>query len=339
MENPYISIVIISYNGEKYIDRCISSALKQDYDNYEVVFIDDGSTDNTLKKVQQYQDNRLKWYTKKNGGIISARKEGVKNSKGEYILFVDGDDYINSDMVTSFVKCLASDNSYKWDIVITDFYKQNTRGDIERTRNSKGYGRFLGDEYFRLIMEDDFKHFMFAKLYRRKFILDAGYLDYPNINMAEDLLTNSQLGVFKPNVLYCNASNYYYQYNDNSMSRAENPKILEQGSTLGYIDQFLKSHNALTKESTDLLQYQWFYYAVDYLYKNWSNSFKKDLINLCRPHLEEYKLNKYYIKHKSNYKRAQKIILDIYLHYSLFTPILSKLLFNVSKIKQSFNHD
>lgn len=339
MKNPFITVVIISYNGEKFIDRCINSALNQDYDNYEVIFVDDGSTDNTLKRVQSYQDDKLVWYTKKNGGIISARKEGVRHANGEYILFVDGDDYINSDMLASFTNCLKFDNSYEWDIVVTDFYMQNSKGEIKREKNIKEYGSYHGNEYFRLIMEDDFRHFMFAKLYRRQFIIEAGYLDYPDINMAEDLLTNSQLGVFKPNVLYCDAINYYYQYNDNSMSRVENPKVLEQAATLDYIYQFLKNNNALTYENAELLQYQWFYYAVDYLDKNWSNSFKKKLINLCRTHLEGYKTNKYYIKHASGFGRAQKLILDLYMNYNLLTPALSKALFDISRIKQGSHND
>jgi glycosyltransferase involved in cell wall biosynthesis len=96
-----ISVVIPCYNGEKYIARAIRSVLDQCYDNdlYEVIVVNDGSNDNTSKILDYYSD-RVKIITnEKNFGLAYSRNEGIRNSKGRYILCVDADDYIHRDLL------------------------------------------------------------------------------------------------------------------------------------------------------------------------------------------------------------------------------------------------
>lgn len=87
------------YNAEKYIEKCVDSILKQSYEDFEVLLIDDGSTDNSLAICRKLQDRdvRIKVIHKKNGGEADARNVGLENSKGEYIVFVDSDDYVDAD--------------------------------------------------------------------------------------------------------------------------------------------------------------------------------------------------------------------------------------------------
>lgn len=100
MDNILISIIVPAYNIEKYLGRCLDSILAQEHSNIEVIVVNDGSTDNTSKIIDQYagKDSRIVPIHKKNGGVTSARLTGVQNAKGTYIGFVDGDDYIESDM-------------------------------------------------------------------------------------------------------------------------------------------------------------------------------------------------------------------------------------------------
>ena len=82
---PRISVIVIGYNIEQYISQCLESILAQDYDNFELIFVDDGSRDNTLKTAQKFSgDSRVKIIHKDNGGCVSARKAGVREAKGEY---------------------------------------------------------------------------------------------------------------------------------------------------------------------------------------------------------------------------------------------------------------
>ena len=97
---PKISIIVPAYNVEKYIRRCIDSILEQTYENFELLLVDDGSTDSTFDILNEYKkkDSRVRVFHKKNGGQGSARNVALNNITGDYIGFVDSDDYIKKDM-------------------------------------------------------------------------------------------------------------------------------------------------------------------------------------------------------------------------------------------------
>lgn len=92
--SPLISIIVPVYNGEKFIETCLESLVKQNCDNYEVVIINDGSTDSTPKICQKFLSNKIRMVSKENGGLSSARNAGVENAKGQYVTFADADDYV-----------------------------------------------------------------------------------------------------------------------------------------------------------------------------------------------------------------------------------------------------
>ena len=97
--NPLISLVIPVYNVEKYLDKCMESVLAQTYDNFEVILVDDGSTDNSGKMCDEYaqKDSRITVYHKPNGGLSDARNFGVEHCNGELVSFIDSDDYVTED--------------------------------------------------------------------------------------------------------------------------------------------------------------------------------------------------------------------------------------------------
>ena len=113
MNQPLLSVVVPCYNAEIYIDKCISSIICQGYSNFEVVLIDDGSTDETGMRCDMWQakDNRIRVIHKQNEGPSYAYKDGIKHSFGEYIAFVDSDDWIHKDMFFNMMKALLDTNS------------------------------------------------------------------------------------------------------------------------------------------------------------------------------------------------------------------------------------
>ncbi|WP_367990323.1 glycosyltransferase [Vibrio sp. NTOU-M3] len=109
--NPLISIILPVYNVEEYLDECLESILKQTYDNYELLAIDDGSTDNSLKLLESYDDKfsgRLRVISKENGGLSSARNTGLENALGEYVYFLDSDDWILADTLEICIREFSS---------------------------------------------------------------------------------------------------------------------------------------------------------------------------------------------------------------------------------------
>ena len=108
MEKRYtrFSIIIVAYNVEQYIEEAIESVLNQDFRDYEIIVVDDCSTDNTAKKIQQYKDERIKVCSTKRNTITPGkpRNVGLENANGEYILFLDGDDKLYNNYVISYEK-------------------------------------------------------------------------------------------------------------------------------------------------------------------------------------------------------------------------------------------
>ncbi|MBQ7792832.1 MAG: glycosyltransferase family 2 protein, partial [Clostridia bacterium] len=122
---PLISIIIPVYNAAHYFERCIKSVLEQTYKNLEIILIDDGSTDGSEKLCDQYKeiDDRIKVVHKKNGGQSSARNLGLTMITGDYVGFVDSDDYIEKDMYEYLYNNMVK---YHADISICHFYSENS---------------------------------------------------------------------------------------------------------------------------------------------------------------------------------------------------------------------
>ena len=109
MNELKVSIVIPCYNVDKYIEECLNSVLNQTYSNLEVVVIDDGSNDGTRRILEEYQNRyrNIKLLIQKNKGMGSARNAGVRVCSGDYLLFVDADDYIQNDTIETLVNAVS----------------------------------------------------------------------------------------------------------------------------------------------------------------------------------------------------------------------------------------
>lgn len=123
MEQILFSYVVAAYNIEKYIQECIDSILEQTYSNFELIIVDDGSKDSTGKICDQYakKDKRVRVIHQVNKGLVKARKVGIESAKGEYIIFIDGDDWVDKNMGEEIAKYIYR---YNPDIFISDVVKE-----------------------------------------------------------------------------------------------------------------------------------------------------------------------------------------------------------------------
>ncbi len=121
-----ISVIIPTYNVEKYIESCLKSIITSTYQNFEIIIIDDGSTDRTIEKIREIHDSRIKVYKQLRRGPGSARNFGISLAKGEYIFFVDGDDTINKDTLE-----ILQNNIQDCDIAIGNYKIVYDDGKIE----------------------------------------------------------------------------------------------------------------------------------------------------------------------------------------------------------------
>ena len=112
-ENFLISIVIPVYNAEKYLEQCLNSIKNQTYKNFEVILVNDGSIDNSesICKVFVESDTRFRYYLKANGGASSARNLGLDNAQGNYITFIDADDWVDENHLEVLINNIKESNS------------------------------------------------------------------------------------------------------------------------------------------------------------------------------------------------------------------------------------
>ena len=247
-----VSIIVPIFNGEEYIDRCIGSILKQSYMNIEVILVDDGSNDNSRQICERYEENdcRVKLICKKNSGVSAARNTGIESAKGEYIQFVDVDDYMDENMTESLVTSMKNNvdfvicgykNIYEKGIVV-----KNTISDISRFCTKGEFLNEFGVFFKRLLINSPWN-----KLYKKSIIIDNELMFDVNMRLGEDLLFNLKyldkcrdidvLPIYPYN---------YYQLNDNSLtSKYKNDHFDTEKFIYNQIRSFLKDNNCFSGEN------------------------------------------------------------------------------------------
>ncbi len=204
-----VSIVVPVYNAENFIDRCIDSLLNQTYKNIEILLIDDGSTDNSLNIIKEYEKNNknIKVYSHKNKGPGPTRNDGIKFSKGRYITFVDSDDYIDNDYVELLVNNIT-DN----DIIVTGYKLRNS--------DLKLKGRVVP----KITSFDPFKFTSTCcKLYKRDLLIKND-IKFDNILIGEDIYFSLKCYSFSNKINSIKNDGYNVIINENSITHSEKTK-------------------------------------------------------------------------------------------------------------------
>ena len=135
-----VSVIVPVYNGEKYIREAIDSVLNQSYKDFEVIVIDDGSKDNTLSIIKEY-DGKIRWKSQENKGQASATNEGVKMAEGEYVAYLDADDVCMPERLEVQVKYL--DNHPNVGLVYSGYYQINGAGEVKRIVKARPHDNFV----------------------------------------------------------------------------------------------------------------------------------------------------------------------------------------------------
>ncbi|TLP70588.1 glycosyltransferase family 2 protein [Maribacter sp. ACAM166] len=247
MNTVKISVIVPIFRIEKYLPKCIDSLLNQSFSNFELVLIDDGSPDNCGKICDDYAkiDTRIKVIHKKNGGLVSARKEGLKNAEGNYICFVDGDDWVDKFYLDILFKLAEANDA---DLVVTGHFREFD-GKIE-TIKPKMVGIYDEKELKSTILptiiyngefcEHGISTYVWNKLFKRE-LLCSILFDVPNeIVMGEDAaITYAYLSISKSLVISRIPLYYYRQRHDSIVKSIENSKT--EYYRLGLLMNFLKS--------------------------------------------------------------------------------------------------
>ena len=234
-----VSIIIPIYNVEKYLQRCIESAVRQTYRDIEIILVDDGSTDKSGEYCDLWskKDSRIKVIHKTNGGLSVARNIGYDIATGDYILHLDSDDYLSSDCVSKALKMCKRTGA---DIAIMQmlYISEDTNNEIHL--NEKEFVKVLSSEE---AIEASLYQRLFsccapAKLYKKEIIEG---IKFPEGKVSEDLAT-CHLFLDKANkITYTNAVGYYYRQHDNSIMHIFNSKRMDALVWALEIENFCKT--------------------------------------------------------------------------------------------------
>ena len=208
---PMVSIVVPIYNAENYLRRCVDSILNQEYTDFELLLVNDGSTDASGDICEEYgdRDPRVIVIQKENTGVSDSRNRALDRARGKYLQFLDSDDWITPDATRLFVRAAEE---YGCDMVISDFYRVvgerlSTKGDIEEE------GVLTREEFAAHMMENpaDFYYgVLWNKLYRRDIVEEHNLRMDTDINWCEDFMFNLEYIRYAKVFYALHAPIYYY---------------------------------------------------------------------------------------------------------------------------------
>ena len=223
--NSLISVIIPIYNVEKYLDRCVDSIINQTYKNLEIILVDDGSPDNCPKMCDDYakKDSRIRVVHKENGGLSDARNAGMEVATGEYVSFIDSDDYISLDFYETLFQTMIDNDSDIVECSVVKFY-ENEKFD-EYSDDLKVTNYETVDALDGLISENPFKQHVWNKLYKSSVALD---IPYAVGKLNEDEFWTYQVFGKAKKVTRINKTMYYYfQRNGSIMGNSYNIRRLD----------------------------------------------------------------------------------------------------------------
>ena len=295
--NCKVSVIIPVYNVEEYIVRCLDSIINQTYKNLEIIIIDDGSTDNSPEICDKYAmaDERIIVIHKENSGVSSARNKGIEIATGDFIGFVDSDDFLEPDMYEVLVSMITSDDI---DIATCGYSMDYPDGKVVFMENEGKVPLypvpvkdFLGYVYIR----DKYRNvagYIVTKIIRASVIKENDILFDENMVMTEDILFLAYVLMLSKKIVYTNKRLYHYFQRETSAYHSYKLRIDSMGTLIAYerIAE-LFSENNVDENIIDYVKRFLVYHASLLLKMSYENDYLhkvNEIKSVIRKHFDAY---------------------------------------------------
>ena len=288
--NLKVSIIIPVYNSEKYIKKCLESVIEQTYDNYEVIVINDGSTDNSMEILREFSEKypqKVKAINQSNMGVAKTRNKGIEMATGDYIAFIDNDDFLEKDYLQTLIE-----NSEKgqMDIVFCGYRRPNENGKIIKELHVNG------SEWSKFLITAPW-----AKIYKKSFIKD-NEIEFLDNNIGEDIYFNLQAFLLTTKIRHVDYVGYNWFFNTKSISNSKQ-KDFDKINVYNLLNNCIDCLNKrdLLQPNYDYLELFFFRYVIWFL------------LFTCKKHTFKeisYQYNRIFSwlgKHFPNYKKSKLI--------------------------------
>lgn len=274
---PLISVIVPVYNVQNFLKECVNSILSQDYDRFELILVDDGSTDDSgnICDIFSKMDSRVSVIHKKNGGLSDARNSGIAVSNGEFLTFIDSDDFVSKDYLSILVNTAIK---FGADIVQGEFTKIQSR---LGTKSNLDVKKFESSEALRSMLTlDRVQVNAWAKLYKSKLFETTRY---PVGRINEDNLTTYKT-IIDANVVVCqNQYIYYYRTNPSGIMNSHFTK--RRFDILDAPDETKRYLGKNAMEFTDEIEY----YQMRIAIRLYNECYKSEQFELYNKELKKIK--------------------------------------------------
>lgn len=252
-----ITIIVPVYNGEKVIERCLNSLLEQTYTNFEILVINDGSVDSTENIVNSFDDSRIRLINQNNYGVSAARNYGIEIANGDWIAFVDSDDYVENTYLQTLLS--LSDEGV---MPVVNFAKNDSNIPVLQDEIEGAYiiGKYMSDDYLIGKLGKTSGFSCWNKLFSKRLLIEKKLRFQPKLKIGEDLVFLFQYLCYCKTVRFnVNVGYHYCDNNDSAIHIAKDQSVIYE-TTLSVLQNicengFSFSEISLSKWSLDILTY------------------------------------------------------------------------------------
>lgn len=318
-----VSVIVPVYNVELFLEKCLNSLVNQTLQEIEILVINDGSTDNSQKIIENFEKKypeKIKSFQKENGGLSDARNFGLKNATAEFIGFVDSDDFVTP---TMFEQMYHLSQKHNAEIVICNLQKINEKGEITQklTQIPHLEEKIILEENFSVF--SDLSYFACNKIFKKELFENQEFkkgIHFEDIELIPKLLLSCKT--------IAQTQNYHYQYfeRSNSISKTHTEKGLDILNAVKSIENFIKKTKFKDnkKEIKNFIIMQGFYSFLAYLAFVKDDLIHQKMLNELKNFIKERKISKWEIL---SYKRFNK-------NYFLSLPIKKKIYYALFLLNQ-----
>lgn len=329
---PKISVVIAAYNVDKYLKCCISSILNQDIEDLEVIIVNDGSTDNTRNIIEELQekDKRIVLIDQSNSGVSKTRNVGLDKATGEYVLFVDGDDWIQDNCLKKLYNLAKRENA---DVVCYNYFYAFENKNII-SNDFKSFDKLNNEQFIRASLLLEVAPVLWCKLLKREVLIRNMIKCPEDIAFGEDMATSINIALNSKNILFLNEPLYFYRQRNDSISKELSEKVLTIDKAMKFIEEKLKINNKM-----DLFrhEYQFLVYRNIYYYlvinNNKVNRVQRELYRMWIRKGIYIKNNKYYLEFIKSFDKKLKLKHFLYNKSYYLGAAYSKAIENLKRVK------
>lgn len=297
---PYFSILIPVYNAENYLRKCVNSILTQTIQDFELILLDDGSTDGSYDICEEYNEKHscVRVIHQENAGPLLARKKLVEQSEGEYCIFADADDYLDSSFLREIKVVL--ERHLKCDMLCFGSFRVFENAVYPEELLYESEEVFRGNskkQLYELAIQKSGLFSVWAKAFRRELIVTEEYQAYGNIRYGEDRIQVMQMLLQAKEVVYVPYRLYYYRATEGSLTqRVEIKRFENMYAYTDALEEFMKKAGIYTKTNCQM--------AYTSLMKDFLDSLLK--YNTSEKTLQEKRQGLYLIRQMPYYKILQK---------------------------------